>query len=320
MGRQGQSFQDATERDPCPICGAHKRCWRSRDGRTWRCYRSPTWGTLAGRRTVDGMGEGWTFTVGTGAAAPPTPAPPPLAADLAEPDTRNAVYRAMLSALPLSPAHRNSLRARGLPDSEIGRRQYGSLPLEGRARVARELADRFGGDTLAGVPGLVLKDSDRRPGRRFWTLAGSPGLLVPVRDLASRTVALRVRLDAPPPGAGKYRWISSTASGGPGPGAIPHVPLDGPKGRDPDRVRLTEGELKADVATHLDPDRVLTVSVPGAGLWRQAFPILAALGVGTVRLAFDLDSRTNPDVARAQWEAATALDSAGYNLERDLWE
>ena len=41
-----------------------------------------------------------------------------------------------------------------------------------------------------------------------------------------------------------------------------------------DTIRLTEGELKADVATVLSG--ILTVSIPGVAMWRKALPVLQA--------------------------------------------
>jgi hypothetical protein len=90
-------------------------------------------------------------------------------------------------------------------------------------------------------------------------------------------------------------------------------------GRDPDRVRLTEGELKADVTTCLDPARILTVSVPGVSTWRTSLRILKDLAPRTVRLAFDADAWTNPHVARALADAFAGLEAAGFDVEIERW-
>src|SRR5438270_750003 len=85
-------------------------------------------------------------------------------------------------------------------------------------------------------------------------------------------------------GAGdpRYLYVSSTGDGGPGPGAPVHVSRwDG----DVARVRITEGELKADVATALTG--VLTISVPGVSAWRGVLPVLRSLAPAKVFLAFD---------------------------------
>jgi hypothetical protein len=95
-----------------------------------------------------------------------------------------------------------------------------------------------------------------------------------------------------------------------------HVPLhDGLRG---ETIRLTEGELKADVATARSG--LFTVSIPGVAMWRKALPVLQALRPQRVLLAFDADWRTNPHVAQALGQAAFALVTAGYEVQVEVWE
>jgi hypothetical protein len=230
----------------------------------------------------------------------------------AEPSVLAQVYRALLAALPLSSMHRQGLRQRGLADVEISRRRYRTLPLTGRAALAQRIVEQLGAEVCAQGPGFSVAE---RNGQRWWTLAGAAGLLIPVRNLDSHIVALKVRAD--PPGAGpKYTTVSSAKHGGPSPGAQVHVPLhEGPTG---DTVRLTEGELKADVTTALSGQ--LTVSIPGVAMWRKALPVLQALRPQRVLLAFDADWRTNSHVAQALGHAAFALVTGGYVVQVEVWE
>jgi hypothetical protein len=214
--------------------------------------------------------------------------------------------------LPLSPAHYQALRQRGLADSEIRRRQCGTLPLQGRAALAKRIADWWGYDVCVQVPGFYTAERD---GRRYLTLAGAAGLVIPVRNLDGHIVALKVRADDPGEGS-KYTTISSAKYGGPSPGAQVHIPLrDGPRS---ETIRLTEGELKADVATVLSG--ILTVSVPGVAMWRKVLPVLQALQPQRVLLAFDADWRTNPHVAQALGQAAFALVQVGYEVRVEVWD
>src|SRR5262249_29587763 len=154
----------------------------------------------------------------------------------------------------------------------------------------------------------------KRDGQCWGSIAGAAGLLIPVRNLDGPIVALKVRANDPGDGP-KYTTISSAKHGGPSPGAQVHVPLhDGPYG---DTVRLTEGELKADIATALSG--LLTVSIPGVALWRKVLPVLQLLQPRQVRLAFDADWRTNPYVARALAHGAFALVKAGYAVQVEDW-
>ena len=82
---------------------------------------------------------------------------------------------------------------------------------------------QLGADVCAQVPGFYVAERD---GRRWWSLAGAAGLLIPVRNLDGHIVALKVRADDPGDGP-KYTTISSAKHGGPSPGAQVHVPLHG---------------------------------------------------------------------------------------------
>jgi hypothetical protein len=123
--------------------------------------------------------------------APPPSQPPGADHPRADADLLHRVYSGLLARLRLSKAHREALQRRGLSDTAIDQRDYRSLPIQGRARLARELHDLHG-DALLTVPGFILKPGD--DGRPYLTLAGAPGLLIPVRDAAGRIVALLVRL------------------------------------------------------------------------------------------------------------------------------
>jgi hypothetical protein len=242
-------------------------------------------------------------------SAPPA-APGGPAHQRADADTLHAVYSALLAALPLAQRHREALRQRGLSDAEFDCRGYGSLPVQGRARVAREPYERWGGAVLR-VPGIITCERD---GRRYLSLAGAAGLLVPVRDPVGRVVALLVRRDGDDCTGPRYCYLSSTRHGGSGPGAPAHVPIGvvAPA----EVVRVTEGVLKADVTAALSG--VPTVGAAGLA-WRPVLSILRELGARTVRLALDADARDKPPVARALAACAQALTAEGYTVELERW-
>jgi hypothetical protein len=245
---------------------------------------------------------------------PATAAPPPKNASqvppLADAKTRHRIYSALLAALSLTAAHRDSLKRRGLTDAEIERRGYASLPVRGRARIAQELRDRFGDSVLA-VPGFYVKQEDARC---YVTMAGAAGLLIPVRDLNGRIIALKVRRDIAGDGP-RYSYLSSTSHGGPGPGSPMHVPL-GVMAPCP-RVRLTEGELKGDVATILSD--LATIAVAGVTCWPPCLDVLRALDAKTVCLAFDADASEKPLVGHALVRCAETLTGEGFVVELERW-
>lgn len=249
----------------------------------------------------------------------------------ADADTLNAVYQVLLNELTLSDDHRENLKKRGLTDEGINLRGYKSLPLRGRARLARNLAKQFGSETCKKIPGLFIKQttdsvsgSPSSSGKPYWTLAGAPGIIVPLRDQQKRITALKVRVDKPGDGP-KYPYITSTkrkdaAQEGPSPEPSIHVPAFGGKLKITDTIRLTEGELKADIATALSG--ILTFSIPGVSTWRLALPVIRNLDPApkVILLSFDADAWSNYLVARALQNTAAALQQEGFDVRLEVWE
>jgi hypothetical protein len=222
----------------------------------------------------------------------------------ADPDLSHRAYEQLLKQLPLTEDDRQGLRRRGLSDAEIDRRGYGSLRNVDRGRAARAVYQALG-DAVLAVPGFAQGDYGV-------TLHGTAtGLLVPVRDLQGRVVALKVRRATEP----KYVYLTG-GDGGPSPGSPVHVPL-GVVAPSPS-VRVTEGELKADVCVALDGTP--TVGVPGVTQWRGALEVLKALAARTVIIAFDApDVHTKAPVfeqAEALWRA---LEREGFATEVEDW-
>src|SRR5205807_9937153 len=124
-------------------------------------------------------------------------------------------YQTLLGACPLGVVHREALQARGFTLDEIRHRRYGTLRLQGRSSICKEL-DRRLPDMVDGVPGFYRDE-------RGYRLAGSPGLLIPACGPDGGIRGLRIRPDDAGEG-GKYRWLSSTGKpGGVGSGTHCHV-------------------------------------------------------------------------------------------------
>ena len=290
-------WRDVSSRVPCAGCGRHDWCQVSADGEAFACHRVPS-----DLHRVNAGGDVWLHFTGSGPRAPrprPELPPPPPVADV---QTRDRVYRALLSVLGLSDAHRAALSARGLTPDAIGQGGYASLPAPAsRPAVLRRLRAALDGEIPADVPGL-------HQGK----LLGAQGLLIPARDADGRIVALKVRADDP--SAGKYLWLSSARQGGASPGAPCHVPVwTGPVGA----VRVTEGPLKADVATRLSGR--LTLGVPGVTAVRSAVPALRALGARSVVLAWDSDASSNPHVGRSLARAVEVMREEGFGVALETW-
>jgi hypothetical protein len=332
---------------PCPICGKRTWCRVSADGAVVCCRRVET-GCRSSKCDINGTPYYLHIIGKSNGRYVPRPTGPPKTHD----HNLNSVYGGLLHLLELTDRHRDNLNDRGLNDREIDRRGYRTLPARGRVELAGRIHDecltRYRDDRgcrgrcffeemqrayarktldpetyrcspccktivreiLLMVPGFIEENDDRQLG-----LAGAPGLLIPCRNLHHKIVGLKVRVDDPGAG-GKYRYISSGPHGGPSPGAIVHFPLDF-KRLDWWNVRLTEGELKADICTARTG--LYTVSCPGVTGWRAALNALAPYVTDSYTLAFDNDANDNPTVARALRDCARAIKAAGHEVRLEVW-
>jgi hypothetical protein len=311
LGHLARSWRSVTPHDPCPICHKPNWCRKSFDGAIVACRRIAEGGEH--RLDKNGM-EYWLHYLPGGASSV---RPAAILLLIVEPIRAGTalldhVYRALLGRLSLASHHHRNLQARGLSNKEIIQRGYRTWPWKGRAALARGLVERFGTHVCRQVPGLYLR---RQDGCRWWSVAGAPGLAIPLRDRLGRILGVKVRSDDANADQ-KYTTVSSTKYGGPGPGAPVHVPHHA--GLSLEVIRVTEGELKADVATVLT--RILTLSIPGVSAWRAAIPVLQQWQPRTIRLAFDADWRTNPLVARALAAAAMALKTQGWSVLVEVWD
>jgi hypothetical protein len=252
------------------------------------------WGDLAASASPGEVAEG------NGHPGRVVPARP----EKADADLCHRAYELLLQELPLADEHRENLRQRGLTDVEIDQRGYRSLRNLDRGRAAKAVHQQLG-DAVFGVPGFV-------PGTFGVTLHGeATGLLVPVRDLAGRLGALKVRRATDP----KYLYLTSP-SDGPSSGSPVHVPLG--IATPAPLLRLTEGELKADVCTVLDGTP--TIGVPGVTQWRPALPLLKELGARTVVLAFDAPDVQGKAPVFEQAEALyQELAHEAFKVELEIW-
>ena len=306
------AWQDVSRRQPCPICGKPDWCSVAIDGSPYAICRRVFEGAVRIKMDRNG-GE---FAVHRLSESVPhllkRLRPSKRNAPCAIPEMRDKVYSRVLALLQLRSQHKDNLNVRGLSDREIEHRRYRSTPV---GSVVWDIGDaivrEFGLDVCKTIPGLSAK---RVLSSTMCRIVCGAGLLIPVRNLQGGIVALKVRLDDPADG-GKYRYVTSSGEGGPSPGQQVHVPLF-PKHFD-GIVRLTEGELKADVASARSG--VWTISIPGVQSWSLAVPVLKEMQARTVVLAFDADAKTNRVVARALVMAAKALEEEGFQTEMEQW-
>ena len=166
------NWRCVTRAHPCPICKSPGWCSITADGGLAKCMKVEA-GSF--KTKADKNGQPYYLHRLDGAARPetaPPPRPPNPGVKPADADHLHRAYSALLAGLQLSKAHREALRSRGLSDEEIERRGYRTLPIRGRARLARELRE-LQGDALLSVPGFILKPGE--DGKPYLTIAGCRG-------------------------------------------------------------------------------------------------------------------------------------------------
>lgn len=309
---------------PCGICGRGQWwCRVTRDGSTAWC-RNVSVGAVATTRNAYGdeylhrlTGERRACAA-VAARSAPVNAVEPLA-----PPELHAMHSYLLGAhLRLPDWARAIVRdRRRLTDEEIEAEGYGYMPREGRARVARALAERFGEDLAMRLPG-VYRHTDAASGRSWLTLGGAVGLVVPVRTLiegddAPRVVALKVRsLDADAPKECRFTYVSSNRRGGCAALALPHYParaLD-LRAQGHREVILVESEIAATVVTCVTGRPAVAVA-GAAGAPRFAVQVARAWPADVVRVCLDNDPKpsTRAVVAGHARDALEALAAAGFD-------
>ncbi len=253
---------------------------------------------------------------------------------------RDRIYRAILNKLgkwPLKPEHVEALTRRGLSEEAIARRSYVSLDSKDGV-VAKWLDDALKAGHIEGlettsfddltkiVPGLMRDGVPRFP--------QLSGILIPVRDTEGLIVALKIRLDEDSDrkkgdGNKRSKYLYFSASGKqreerqkrdgveyPKADAAVHVPLGTPS--TVNVVRITEGELKADITTELSG--ITTISIPGVGLWERALPVLKAIAAKRVLIALDADHKENSAVAKALAGLARQCVAGGFEVAIEVWD
>lgn len=278
-----------------------------------------------------------------------TPRPKAPSIPVANDNTLHRVYSELIGIpeLHLRQNHRKELLRRGLTAEAIERNEYRSVPMNWiPSQTISDMYESAGGDQrtkklfswmepsrvkfglmvacyltekgidLTGVPGF-FRFGD------FWCWWTVPGILIPTRNIRGQIVIFQVRRDDAKPTMAKYITVSSQSLPGHTNGEVSrcHFPLSNAPVAADVPVLVTEGPLKADVASCLCGKPVLFAAVPGISTTKDLYRNCKALkraGIKTIYNCFDMDKITNRNVRRGCNALRTSLSNMGFFV-RDLY-
>lgn len=105
----------------------------------------------------------------------------------------NEVYHTFLDCLELEDEHYDHLTSssRQLNDLQVVTREYRSFP-EKPWETVKVIEDNLNVDDFTGIPGFYKRDN------KYWTIAGTKGILIPFRNHYNQIVGFQYRIDNPP--------------------------------------------------------------------------------------------------------------------------
>lgn len=216
-------------------------------------------------------------------------------------DMWGEVYKDLIQGSKLSPSDYTVLVARGLTDEWVNLGGYRSLADPTTRHSVIKLQEKHG-DLLGSVPGFVVNKSGK------YRIKAQSGILLPVCDISGKVAGFQIKTGSEP----KYIWFTGDTAAK----VSCHVPWQA-MGRD--KLRITEGVLKADIACCLD-DSTTTVGVPGVTNWQSALLVARSLQPKEVYIAFDMDWCTNANVKNALTELFYGLKNEGITPLIEVWD
>lgn len=323
--RPQQKLIEVKRKSPCPVCKRESWCSTNADRTFVICKKVES-------DYPAKNGKGWIHIVGDDSF---NQVPPTIQVevevkqyDRADISRRDKMNSQILSVLKLNDRDRKNLAGRGLDDETINKNEYKSVPTPSRLD---EVMTHFKEEDLRGIPGFFRKGERWRLNIGEWTSKKDgvtrsyhQGFLVPVRDIQGRIEGFQVRRaevrDEDEP---RYIWLSSSnKEEGASSGAPIHF-------RNVDLARrsgqaiITEGALKADVATHLLGYKHAFIAVAGVSTFGDDFGQRLRSQIPELHqvvIAFDADADRKPEVLQALNRLSETLSGAGLDVRELKWE
>lgn len=236
---------------------------------------------------------------------------------------RSEIYLEFLKLLRLEKDHLTNLLNRGLSTEIIKGNMYKSFPTDKTERqwICDNLAARY---DLTDVPGFY------RSGGRWSIIGLKSGILIPICSKDNLIQGLQIRFDNPPVKritaadgkvtekvGGRFRWLSTGGNGfTDGTGITSYIHVTGDVSSD--TLYLTEGGMKADIASYLSGGR-LFIGLTGVQNVRYLKEIVTSLHPKRIVECLDMDVRTNPQVQKAQSKIQAICTPLCEEYRRFFW-
>ena len=224
-------------------------------------------------------------------------------------DAHFELYEKFYQLLDLSLDDRAALGQRGLSDQQIDWRGYKTIPYAQKlSDVLTILNQSF---DLTGVPGFFTKDGQRKANVVY------KQTLIPVRNFYGRITQFVLRNNNVSDNKRKSKYLLFSSDkkedGAPIKPQI-HFPLGAKEAGS--EIRVTEGILKADLATSLGKFYCIGLHGLGGSALHHAVDLL---GASKVRLAIDIDWQTNSNVLNGLRRLYRLLVDKGYEVTVEEW-
>lgn len=231
------------------------------------------------------------------------------------------IYNSYLNSFPLTNDHTRDLIKRGLDEIQISKAQYKTKPSNTSAAAKNALNKISFMYDAEGVPGFY-KDKNGAPKQ-----AGVEGLLIPVRDMNGNIISLSVRNDKPKlsnSGKETNKYLAFSSAGKNSGGKVTqttHCPIINGSAIEKagNSVRITEGILKADVATALDPD-MYCLGMHGLSIPRDLANVVTELEIAELRICLDAGEDSNSDMQQAKAKILKFCEDIGIDYKFETWD
>ena len=218
------------------------------------------------------------------------------------------IYQKLFDRLTLSPSAIKHLKARGLSDKEIEDLDYKSYHPEKDSKVIEDLYKEAGED-LYKVPGFI-KNKEEKPSLNVF----QEGILIPIRFPEGNIHGFKVRWLY---SWNKQRYMLLTSKGGSYFRDLFHFPKGFHDQLNP--IRITEGELKADLATLFS--ETYTIGCPGIHSLSAPLEFLTKhCPSAKIILSPDFGEIYNHGIAEKVLQTIYDYQESGFNVELEAWQ